>query len=78
MKYRFSVALQPCGSCVSHSHCKECCAPIEDTLRKHPEICEVNLEPVQKILSVDTTMDPESLEDFLDDSGIYPLSTLPL
>ena len=78
MKYRFSVVLRPCGSCVSHSHCKDCCAPIEDTLRKHPGIHEITLDPAQKILSIESDMYPESLEDLLDDSGIYPLSALPL
>ncbi len=73
MKHSFSVALQPCGSCVSHSHCKDCCSRIEEDLLKTAPVREVSLDPVKKLLTVEADADSDTLEDLLDDMGVFVL-----
>ena len=73
MKYSFSVALHPCGSCVSHSHCKDCCSRIQEDLRRKPGIFDPVLDPEKKLLTVESDLSPDDLEDLLDDIGIFVL-----
>ena len=78
MKYCFSVTLQPCGSCVSHSHCKECCSRAEEDLSSYPSLQKIVLDPAQKTLIVETDLAQDLLEDLMDDKGVYVLANIPL
>ena len=75
MKYRFPVTLSSCGSCVSHSHCKDCGHRVEEDLRETPFIKEAAFDAVHKVLTVDTLADPEALEEYLEDKGIFLLGS---
>ncbi len=73
MKHSFSVTLRPCGSCVSHSHCKDCCSRIEEDLTEKAPIQKAELDPMKKLLVIESDLSADAMEDFLDDMGIYVL-----
>ena len=70
MKYRFSLTLPSCGSCVSHSHCSECIASAGRTLSDRAPAVTIPGDPAKKELLVSSPLDPEAILDTLDDMGI--------
>ncbi len=71
MTYRFTVTFHSCGSCVSHSHCPTCCEQAVRDLQCRPVIRSVSLDPAKKLLTLTSTADQDTLEDLLDDLGIF-------
>ena len=70
MKHRFSLTLPSCGSCVSHSHCKECMEGVGRALSALIPVESFRTEPGKKELTVDTSLESAALVDHLDDMGI--------
>ena len=75
MKYHFSLTLPSCGSCVSHSHCKDCCNAVVEDLLTLSHIEDATLDPAHKVLVVESSLDPDSLEDLLDEKGVFVMGT---
>ena len=73
MHYCYSVALHPCGSCVSHSHCKDCCNRVQEDLLTKPWIRNPSLDPEKKVLTLESDLSPDDLEELLEDTGVFVL-----
>ena len=70
MKYHFSLTLPSCGSCVSHSHCRECTEAAGSGLSGRIPAVAVCGDPSKKELLVSSPLDQEAIIDALDDMGI--------
>lgn len=70
-KYDFSVTLQSCGNCVSHSHCRDCFRQLAETLGEKALITGVFTDPGRKQLTIESAADRDLLADLLDDMGVF-------
>ena len=71
MHYTFSVSFLSCQSCSSHSYCSQCAARWQEDLNALPELEQVTIYPVKKLLSVESPLTEVALTDLLDDKGIF-------
>lgn len=71
MEHRFSLTLPSCGSCVSHSHCRECIEAVGQTLKNKVPTENIRVTDGTKELYIDSPIDRDTLMDLLDDMGIF-------
>ncbi|MBR6825351.1 MAG: hypothetical protein IKM59_02270 [Oscillospiraceae bacterium] len=71
MEQCFAFLLRACGSCVSHSHCRDCCSQAEENLLQKSWIQRASADPAKKLLTVESQEDRDTLADLLDDMGIF-------
>lgn len=65
------VSYYRCQGCKENVHCNKCEKVVLKYLAEEPEITNVQLDLTAKEISFDTTLDAETLEEVLEDVGIY-------
>ena len=60
-----------CQTCKEQVHCNGCEKLLVKQLSKEPEIQNVQVNMTAKTLSLDTTLDVDTLEEALEDVGLY-------
>ena len=65
------VTYYRCQSCKENIHCDGCEKLVLKYLAEEPEISNVQLDLTAKEISFDTTVDADTLEEVLEDAGIY-------
>lgn len=71
MEFRFSM--NTCQFCVSHSHCDQCGEELAERLLANPAIAQMRIDMKTRSMQVDTDLDREDLEDFLEERGVFIL-----
>ena len=60
-----------CQTCKEQVHCNGCEKLLVKQLSEEPEIQNVQVNMTAKTLSLDTTLDVDTLEEVLEDVGLY-------
>ena len=60
-----------CQTCKEQVHCGGCEKLLVKQLSEEPEIQNVQVNMTAKTLSLDTTFDADTLEEVLEDVGLY-------
>lgn len=70
MKYNYTISYLPCQSCQAKVNCERCAQNIADGLKKHGiDGAEINIP--QNALCVETDADGDTLEEYLEDLGVF-------
>ena len=70
MEYCYPVTYLGCRSCVSKSHCAQCAARAEETLRRSPAVESVTVDLRQGTVRI-AGGDEDALLDLLEGAGLF-------
>ncbi len=66
-----TVTYMKCQSCAAKVNCHECDAYLRDDLGRVKSIQAVEVNMKQKLLSLETQLDDDELEEVLEDRGLF-------
>lgn len=65
------ITYMKCQSCAAKVNCHECDAALTEDLGREKGISAVETHMKEKIISLETTLDDDTLEELLEDRGIF-------
>lgn len=71
MTANYSFTYLDCQKCTARIHCDECESRLAEALTRISRIHSVKLEMAKKQIVLGTELDPEELEEMLEDLGIF-------
>ena len=74
MKNPISFTYIPCQTCSAKIHCDQCSDQVAASLRKMAGVVHVDVDMVKKQLAVSGTLDPDMLEECLEDVGVFTVA----
>ncbi len=66
-----AVTYMKCQSCAAKVNCHECDAYLKDDLGREKTIDAVEVNMKQKLVSLDTELDMDDIEEVLEDRGLF-------
>lgn len=71
MTYSLSIAYLACQTCHAKIHCDECEKRLEETLMRMQGVNGASIQMVTKQALIDGPIDADTLEEVLEDLGIF-------
>ena len=71
MERQISFTYLPCQSCSAKIHCDQCSELVVLALVKLDGVACAEVDMVKKQLTISGTMDPDELEERLEDLGVF-------
>ena len=71
MTFTFDITYMPCQTCHARMHCDDCEKRLEEALWEMEGIRSASVQMGAKQVEIHSTLDKESLEEVLEDLGIF-------
>ena len=72
MNYQTSFTYIPCQTCTAKIHCEQCADTVTQSLLQISGVTNAEVDMVKKQASVESSLDPDDLDEYLEDLGLFP------